>query len=59
MLFGVNTPGGAWSVMIDWSSDLPQRWEEDSFYVLGLRHISGMAEARDLKFCVLVEGQGP
>jgi len=35
MLFGVNTPGGQWNMLIDVGSDLPQRGGGDALLNFG------------------------
>jgi len=58
ILFGVNTPGGPWSDRRgSWSPHKEGKGEH--FQILGPRHTSEMAEAKDLQFCVHVEGWGP
>jgi len=60
MLFGVNTPGGPWNTVLDGGPDPPKRGRgEPTFKFWDTPHISGMAEARELKFCVHIEGWGP
>jgi len=60
MLFGVNTPGGPWNIVLDVDPDLPiERRREDSFKFGDPRSIFRKAGARDLKFCVPLEGWGP
>jgi len=39
--------------------DLPQTGRGNTYIFLDPLRISGMAEARDLKFYVLIEGDGP
>jgi len=52
MLFGVNTLGGTWNIVLDMGRRPPFKFRDP------LR-ISGMAETRDLKFCMCIEGRGP
>jgi len=56
MLFGVNTPGGPWSIVLDVGSDPSQRGKGSPFF--GPPVISGTAEARDLKFCLHTQRGG-
>jgi len=57
MLFGVNTPGGPWNIVLDVGPDpLQRKGEGDQFSMLGFPPISGTAEDRNLKFCLLIEG---
>jgi len=58
MLFGMNTPGSPWNIVLDVGPDPPQKGGTH-FYILGPPHISGTAEARDLKFCIHIEWWGP
>jgi len=60
MLFGVNTPGGPWNIVLDVDPDPPsERGRGPTFKFPDFRHISGMTEARDLTFCVHIRGWGP
>jgi len=56
MLFRVNTPGCPSNILLNVGPDPSQRGEGAHFSILELPHISGKAEARDLKFCVHIEG---
>jgi len=57
MLFGVNTPVGLRNIVLDGASDPPPQkgGAKVGEYFWDLSHISGMAEARDLKFCTHCE----
>jgi len=53
MLFGVNSSGGPWNIVLDVGPDPSQRGEGGpTFKISDFPHISGTAEATDLKFCV-------
>jgi len=51
--------GGPWNILLDVGSDPPQRGEGiDPLLNVETPAIFGMAEARDLKFCVPTESWG-
>jgi len=59
---GVNTAGGPWNIVLDGGPDPPQRVGSRLGIILpimDLLHILGTGEARDLKFCMHIEGWGP
>jgi len=59
MLFGVNTPGRPWNIVLDVGPDSPtERWSGPVLNA-GPSPISGTAEAGDLIFCKHTEGCGP
>jgi len=52
MLFGVNTPGGLWNILVL----IPSKRAGGGLILnFGTPPIFGTAEARDLKFCMLIE----
>jgi len=57
ILFGVNTFGGPRTTVLDGGPDPPQGGAEKlgKFCQLRTHYISGLAQARDLKYCVSVE----
>jgi len=57
MLFAANTPGGRW-IVLDGDRDPPTDRRGGPPFIFICR-ISGMAGASDLKFCVLIDGDGP
>jgi len=58
ILFGVNTPGGPWNIVLDVGPDPPQRGEGGPLLNFETPYISGTVEARDLKFWVRTERRG-
>jgi len=58
MLFGVNTLGGPWNIVLDVGPD-PHREGGAQFKILGPPPVCGMAAARDLKFRVHIDGWWP
>jgi len=55
MLFERNTLGDPWNIVLHGGPDLPQRGRGGVGKIMQTvdqLHISGMVEARDLKFCV-------
>jgi len=61
MLFEVNIPGGPRNIVLAGGPDPhTERWRGEKILPSGdPLHISGTAEARDLKFCVHTDGSGP
>jgi len=63
MLFGVNTLGGPRNIVLYMGPDSPHREGEGELGkilpTVDPLHISGMAEARDLKLCAYIEGSEP
>jgi len=60
MLCGMNTLGGPRNIVLHGVPDPPTDRGGPTFKLWDLPpHISRMAEARDFKFCVHIEGDGP
>jgi len=61
ILFRVNTLGGPRNIMLNWAPDPPQRRGGELRKILPTvdpLHISRLAEARNLKFCVDINWLG-
>jgi len=60
ILFRVDTPGGPRNIVLDGGFDpCTAEGSESWTKFCDPPHISRMAEARDLEFCILIEGWGP
>jgi len=60
MMFGLNTHGGPWNIVLDVGADPPHReGKGPCFKFRDLPPIFETAEARDLEFCGHIEGWGP
>jgi len=59
ILFGLNTPGGQWNIVLDGGPHPPAERGRGPVFNLGPPPVFGTAEARDLKFCVRIQGWGP
>jgi len=57
--FGVNTPEGPWKSVLKVGPYFPTEKEMGAVLNFGTPPIFRTAEARDLKFCVHIEGWGP